>query len=326
MDEVSIIQEVAGDVAASLSSLPEPIQRNLITAACTLITGLVDVPASYLELKAAEFRIKRRGHEQVMLAAARGAAIMANKSPELAGRAIQYFASELINEQANREAVAREAINSISSLPQHKSSVETPPIDPDWINQFRKLAASKSRPEIQAIWGRILAGEVCQPNSFSPFTLEVVARLDQATAQSFELVANHAFIVSGRMDFIVTNIVSDDNKLEDVANLNWHLINLQTYGLVTGIETSFLDPKMFLNLPESTLGGRSVTARVTEVESQSPRLPRIYGSVAYLTQAGGELQAIISKSFNLAYAERLQNGLKRMGVELEFPENSGSDS
>jgi hypothetical protein len=111
------IQAVIRDVGAALQNLPEPVRRNLFKASGTLITGLVDVPASWLDMKANEYRVRKVGHERIMLAAARNAAEIANHSPELGNRALDYFANDLVKSQANREAVAREAIQAAKSLP-----------------------------------------------------------------------------------------------------------------------------------------------------------------------------------------------------------------
>ena len=69
--EIQAVSEVLGEVVGVLDQLPAPIERNLVSGVAALITGVIDVPASYLEMKAAEFKVRQQGHEQIMLAAAR---------------------------------------------------------------------------------------------------------------------------------------------------------------------------------------------------------------------------------------------------------------
>jgi hypothetical protein len=108
--EIQIVSQVIGDVSNALDQLPAPIKRNLFSGLAALITGIVDVPASYLEMKAGEFKVRQQGLEHIMLAAARQAANLAGNEPEIANRALAYFANDLTRGQANREAVARESV------------------------------------------------------------------------------------------------------------------------------------------------------------------------------------------------------------------------
>jgi Protein of unknown function (DUF2806) len=192
--EIQTVTQVIGDVTNALDQLPAPIKRNLLSGLAALIIGIVDVPDSYLEMKAGEFKVRQQGHEEIMLAAARQAANLAGHAPEIGDRVLAYFANDLTKGQVNREAVAREAVQAAKLLPPAASVSDAPPMDDDWLEQFRKLASSKSKPEIQAILGRILAGEAQAPGSFSPITLDVIAKLDQKVAQSFEQLVSYAII------------------------------------------------------------------------------------------------------------------------------------
>src|ERR1700688_3307253 len=143
-DGLPAISDVIGDATGMLAAIPAPIKRNLLKALGALITGLAEVPAAYLEMKAAKLTTKKKGHEVVMAAAARSAAAAAGKSPEITERALAYFANDLVRGQDNREAVGREALQAALSLLPPEPTKEIPTIDDDWLHQFRKLASSKS--------------------------------------------------------------------------------------------------------------------------------------------------------------------------------------
>lgn len=59
-------------------------------------------------------------------------------------------------------------------------------IEEDWLNLFGEYAAKASSEHIQALWAKILAGEVRRPGAFSLQTLRFVAELDKETASLFE--------------------------------------------------------------------------------------------------------------------------------------------
>jgi hypothetical protein len=50
-------------------------------------------------------------------------------------------------------------------------------VDPDWLYRWRDYAGNVSTDELQALWGRVLAGEVKSPGRYSYRTLEFVRNL-----------------------------------------------------------------------------------------------------------------------------------------------------
>ncbi len=56
------------------------------------------------------------------------------------------------------------------------------------MNTFMRFADDASSDKLQDLFGRILAGEVVRPGSFSLATIRAVAELDQSIAQDFSIV------------------------------------------------------------------------------------------------------------------------------------------
>lgn len=65
--------------------------------------------------------------------------------------------------QINIEAITEQAADEIADSP----DVAEEPVDPDWIARFFGMAQNITTDEMQRLWGRILAGEVKRPGSFS---------------------------------------------------------------------------------------------------------------------------------------------------------------
>jgi len=68
--------------------------------------------------------------------------------------------------------------------------------DPEFISRFRSYAREVTTERMQQVWGRILAGEVARPGSYSLRTLEVLRKLDREAAGTFERAAS--FIIEMR--------------------------------------------------------------------------------------------------------------------------------
>jgi uncharacterized repeat protein (TIGR03899 family) len=76
-------------------------------------------------------------------------------------------------------------------------SVSTEPVDPDWINRFFTSAQDISNEQMQHVWGRLLAGEVTMPGSFSLRALECLRNLTSADARVFSLACEFALYDAG---------------------------------------------------------------------------------------------------------------------------------
>lgn len=73
--------------------------------------------------------------------------------------------------QENLETIAALAIERSDRV----SSISQP--EPDWLEQFLRLAEQTSNPRMQELWARVLLLETQQPGSFSVRTLRVLADL-----------------------------------------------------------------------------------------------------------------------------------------------------
>lgn len=63
--------------------------------------------------------------------------------------------------------------------------VSDEPVNTDWTNRFFSIVEDISDETLQDIWGRILAGEVKRPNSFSLRTLDLLRNITKEEAELF---------------------------------------------------------------------------------------------------------------------------------------------
>ena len=84
------------------------------------------------------------------------------------------------HKQNNLEAIANSAA---LHLPEE---VSTTAVDEDWKARFFNIAEDVSSDQMQDLWGKILAGEVTQPGTYSVRTLEALRNISQAEAEVFQ--------------------------------------------------------------------------------------------------------------------------------------------
>lgn len=105
--------------------------------------------------------------------------------------------------------------------------VSKEPVDEDWVSRFFDSVSCVSEKEMQLIWGKILAGEIKEPGSFSMRTLNVVRNLSKKEAECFLKIL--PCVMSSDGDFFI----SSDEKIINVANITFYdILTLDDCGLL----------------------------------------------------------------------------------------------
>ena len=113
------------------------------------------------------------------------------------------FRDAVASVQRNQIARAmRDEVNTSKALLSAEEALEddpqTPPerkVDDDWLFRWRDSASTVSSEELQALWGRMLAGEIKSPGSFSLRTLEFLKNLSHEEALQIAKVS--PFVIDG---------------------------------------------------------------------------------------------------------------------------------
>lgn len=292
--------------------LPAPIKRSLWRALGRLITGAVEVPVAYLETEAGKIRAHGKGTEAVTLAAAAAAAQRFGSDPTLADRAVNHFGAKIVREQLNREAVARATVEAIAALPPHTEPEGE--VDEDWLTEFTEIAAKKSNEEIRAILGRILAGEIAKPGSFSPATLQVLTTLSQSTARKFQLLSGMSIADKQNFTYVVTAPYLDfiQKGLEELGVTYSDLLSLQSAGLLTPALTSELDLNRYINVIHADYAGQPFFLRLLDASKKIGKT-----QITVFSPVGHELRSVIPLERNDAYDVKLQAWLASQSISLD---------
>ena len=190
--EVAITAKVE-ETGISLSA-----KSRAVAAIDRLLGGLADWPAAVLEGRAAKRRLKDEVERKLIEVQAE-VAERRLKGMEQAGDTLLIgVLKDSGRKQVNVASVVIEAVEELKALPpptQAQSGVtldEPDQVNDDWINQFARFAEDASSDELQQLWGRVLAGEVNRPGSFSRHTLRFIAELDKTTAEHCEFAMERA--------------------------------------------------------------------------------------------------------------------------------------
>lgn len=137
-------------------------------------------------------------------------------------QSILPFISGQEEEIHNLNANLNVAIEQLRNVP--NEYISDKPVDPDWFARWRRDAKVIGNPELQALWGRILAEEVKTPQAVSFRTLDVIKNLTHHEANLFCEFA-----------LLIINESIPSEHFEDIISLD-DIRLLQDAGLINSIE------------------------------------------------------------------------------------------
>ncbi|AYV49249.1 hypothetical protein CFHF_13095 [Caulobacter flavus] len=178
MTDVTALAQIVGGYAATIGGMAvakDAIQR-------VIGVGL-DFALAPFEDAAQGIKDKRAARTAVSQARATAVAKQLNEDPALVERAAESLLRKEVKRQRNREAIAAKAAEEILADPPKGDA----PVDEDWLDLFSSYAERATKDEVQAMWGRILAGEIRSPGNFSRATLRFLAEVETDIAELFNV-------------------------------------------------------------------------------------------------------------------------------------------
>ena len=208
--------------------------------------------------------------------------------------------AQSIRKQNNLETVVLNTSNELND----DSEVSDEPVDDYWATRFFDMAADISGEDMQIIWGKILAGEIKRPNSYSIRTLELLRSLTtqeiQALKETLPLVLIHG------SDYFIIN----DEEILKKYNINFDRLSML-------IESNFLSPLTYViekihlecgsDIPKQIFNKNHVICMSCEGEGDRKFDINIYS----LTSSGKELIKLLQpegdKQYMLDVVKYLRN-------------------
>lgn len=234
------------------------------------ITKLIEVVANGVGVLYEPTRIIRAGK-------AEGQRLIERKKAELNNLELdEDFRERMANRMVHREIQKQHNIDAISRIAIEEVSkndeITDEKVDEDWVNRFFRYAEDVSNEDLQKIWGKILAGEVRRPNSYSLRTLEFIKNLSSKEA---ELIFKCFTLVIGtksRADFIFNSA--------QVKNKNYFLTHEE--GLLL-MELGILNVNS-MQLGFTKLGDKKLTHfRIKEYTYMAQVQPNVSPSIPVVT-------------------------------------------
>lgn len=242
------------------------------------------------------------------------------QQPELINPPLEIRSDERLNYQ---EAKKQLNIESVIAFTAEELIDELPvldkAIDKDWVTRFFRIVEDVSNDEMQLLWGKILAGEIKQPKSYSLRTLELLRNLSQAEAITFMKVANYAIKEEGKTYTLYTSVNGttwDINQNKEYSDIEYtDIALLSETGLIQPYSSTII--AMENNSRDSFhvfIIGDIVIIINIKANTETIKMP-----VVIFTKAGNELINLISPNPSMKYLKSFANSIREKGnVDIKF--------
>lgn len=228
---------------------------------------------------------------------------------ELRERAASRLISQELRAQKNIENISQIAAKEIED----QSDVNDDPVDPDWIHTFFDNCKHIGNDEMQLLWGKLLAGEIRKPNTYSASTLDILSKLNSRQAKAFREFSRCVFCLGdNRHIHLHTSQTSEflsQNGLDFGTFLEFKELGLLHVGsdLAHMFTVNALDEESEFNSQEGIatplfLHKKIVTIHATRIKGRNNSIKlKSYP----LTNAGNQLFHLSELEPNMEYLECL---------------------
>lgn len=215
--------------------------------------------------------------------------LKAGKFREVADRLLEsgYMTYTEFYKAANFLHVAELADQVFKHDYQNKADVNQK-YDFDWYMRFYDIVGNISDEEMQALWARILAGEIHRKGTYSLQLLDILKNFTQKQAELFNRVCSHCFISGDNV------YIPNDNEYLQFANITYQdILDLDALGLINSSGTTSLSVKVQPDRP--ALFGNDMLRMVIEYNGQGNATQEFSFLQFPFTSAGRELITLIGK-------------------------------
>lgn len=213
-------------------------------------------------------------------------------------------------------SVAKAILYAEQELEQETQEATDEPVSDDWLLRWRDNASSISSEELQALWGKVLAGEVKSPGAFSLRTLEFLRNISREDAALIEQVA----------PFVLRHMIArPDAAPQQLGNLHFtHFMELQNLGILSGVDAIGISTQ----IPSSTHTKfeKVLTCHGRVLLITHDDATRLLALPVYLvTRLGQEVLSLGWKKADEPYLLSVANKVKGMGYEVRIGDYTKAD-
>jgi len=234
--------------------------------------------------------------------------------PSIETSDIKERSDNRLNFQATKKQLNIESITAFAADElKDEEPIDNEPLDQDWTTRFFNIAEDISSEEMQALWARILAGEIKKPKSYSLRTLDLLKNLSKDEAEAF-MKFGQAKVSTDNKKFIYNP--KRGELLKQEFNITFaDILLMKELGLIVSeknIEISLIPTEKNKKTVFFICGSKCI------VFNRNEETPEQGIEVLAFTKTGIEISELIIQEPNITYLESICSNFKHANVEIEF--------
>lgn len=308
-------------------SMPQPIKDNLWKVIGKLCTAGLNVPLVHLEGYVNNQKAKYETRARISNTVGDKIASGINVPIEYSEKTLEIFAKKIIGEQLNIDEIVRFATDRLNNKADNYKNSSTEEISEEWINEFETTARTKTTEDMRAIFGKILAGEIRYPGTFSIRTLKIVSQLDQKVAQEFIKLCE--ICIHTRTNDVIKHVFAPAFNIGPMQSKDFtefgisldSVTDMIDYGLVSPFNDYECDFESCIKINESNFESSFWFADKNIVLTPKESWKRGFGTGmngAFLTPVGKDLFSILTINNNHKVYLKLHSFFDKYGLELNY--------
>ena len=217
--------------------------------------------------------------------------------------------SRLLHQEIKKQENIENIINSAKDIleKEQEDSISSKDVSEDWMMRFFNSVQDISDEKMQLLWGKILAGEIKQPNSFSLRSLDAMTKMSKDEAQLFEKLSS--YVINFRGTYAILN---NDDLNEKYSISYGQIVALDECGIIDSSAMMSLS----LGIDEETNLEIIYDSQLLIAFAKDERKIRM--QIFKLTRIGMEIFKIISHCYNKEYFDEVAKILARENREISF--------
>lgn len=221
----------------------------------------------------------------------------------LSATAVDSAVADTVRRDAN---VTRALLRAEESLEQDTQEPPEANVNEDWLFRWRDSAGEVSSEKLQDLWGRVLAGELKSPGSYSLRTLEFLRCISQEEAQAISKVSQ----------FVIGNVIYRDKDLLEAKGLPFEmLLYMQQIGVMAGVEALGLTLTLKSSVADKYQSAMKCNSKVLVITGDDPQL-EVTLPVYQLTTIGQQVTKLGSFDPDIEYLEKIGEKIKEQKASV----------
>jgi len=217
--------------------------------------------------------------------------------------------SRLLHQEMKKQENIENIISSAKDIleKEREDLISTKDVNEDWLMRFFNSVQDISDEKMQLLWGKILAGEIKQPNSFSLRSLDAMTKMSKDEAQLFEKLSS--YVINFRGTYAILN---DDNLNERYSIPYGQILALDECGIIDSSAMMSLS----LGIDSKTTLEVIYDSKLLIATAKDERKIRI--QIFKLTRIGMEIFKIVGCHYNNEYFGEVAKILAKENKEISF--------